>query len=114
MRTVTVNKAHDFHRRNSVRPDRANSENVVNATVVANEVDLFEEAEYRAFLVKRGLEVMQAEFRDETWKACWKHVVDGMKAADVARESGMSINMVYLAKSRVLSRLREEMHGLID
>ena len=34
--------------------------------------------------------------------------------ADVARELGLSVNAVLIAKSRVLQRLREEGRGLVD
>jgi hypothetical protein len=32
----------------------------------------------------------------------------------VAGALGMSVNAVYLARSRVLDRLRRKLHGLID
>jgi RNA polymerase sigma-70 factor (ECF subfamily) len=57
---------------------------------------------------------MRAEFEDRTWKACWEGVVVGRPAADVARELGLTTNAVYLAKSRVLRRLHQELCGLLD
>ena len=72
------------------------------------------ETEYREFLVSRALEVMQAEFQPTTWKACWEHVVAGRPAADVAGELGITPNAVYLAKARVLRRLRAELDGLLE
>jgi DNA-directed RNA polymerase specialized sigma24 family protein len=33
---------------------------------------------------------------------------------DVAAELGISVGSVYVAKSRVLQRLREELSGLLD
>jgi RNA polymerase sigma-70 factor (ECF subfamily) len=57
---------------------------------------------------------MQAEFDERTWKACWQQTVEGRRAADVARDLDMTVNMVYLAKSRVLARLRQELEGLLD
>ncbi len=113
LRTVTVNKARDFHRRNTARPSTGNEETIQRVAVV-DASDPFEEAEYRNYLIKRALELMQSEFRDPTWQACWKHVVEGRKAAEVAQELGISVNMVYLAKSRILGRLREELDGLLD
>jgi RNA polymerase sigma-70 factor (ECF subfamily) len=113
LRTITINKARDFHRRMSARPLTGQDETIEYVTV-APDVDLFDEAEYRSFLVNRALELMRAEFRDDTWQACWKQVVEGRKAADVAQEMGLSLNMVYLAKSRVLGRLREELAGLME
>jgi RNA polymerase sigma-70 factor, ECF subfamily len=74
----------------------------------------FEEEEYRQALVSRALALMQAEFQPVTWKACWEFVVRDRPAAEVAAELGITVNAVYLAKSRVLRRLREQLHGLLD
>jgi len=74
----------------------------------------FEEAEYRRYLVRRALELMQAEFPAVTWKACWQYLVLDRPATEVAAELKISVNVVYLAKSRVLRRLREELAGLLD
>jgi RNA polymerase sigma-70 factor (ECF subfamily) len=76
--------------------------------------DLLGEIEYRNWLVGRALELMRAEFQPSTWKACWECVVSGRPAADVAAELGISVGAVYMAKSRVLSRLRQELTDLLD
>jgi RNA polymerase sigma-70 factor (ECF subfamily) len=73
-----------------------------------------EEAEYRQHLVARALELMQAEFEAKTWQACWQFVVVGRPAPEVAQELGITVNAVYLAKSRVIARLRRELDGLLD
>jgi len=65
-------------------------------------------------LIKRALELMRKDFQEPTWQAFWHTTVVGRPAADVADELGLSTNAVYLAKSRVLLRLREEFEGLID
>ena len=57
---------------------------------------------------------MQAEFAPSTWKACWATVVQGRDSGDVARELGISENAVYIARFRVLRRLREELIGLVE
>lgn len=80
----------------------------------ANEAIKLEEAEYRQYLVARAVELMQAEFEPKTWQACWRLVVMGRPGAEVAQELGMSVNAVYLAKSRVLAALRSELEGLWD
>ena len=76
--------------------------------------EAFWEAEYRQHLVGRALTLMQAEFQPATWKACWETVVAGRPAAEVAAELGIGVGAVYMAKSRVLSRLRHELAGLLD
>jgi hypothetical protein len=40
--------------------------------------------------------------------------MDAAPADQIARELGLSVNAVFIAKSRVLSRLRREGAGLID
>ena len=77
-------------------------------------LDAFTEADYQKHLVGRALQVMQAEFQLATWKACWEHVALGRPAQAVAAELGISVNAVYLATSRVLRRLRQELRGLLD
>ena len=78
-----------------------------------DEADLLSETEYRQWLVGRALELMQAEFQPTTWKACWESVVSGRSAAEIASELDISIGAVYMAKSRVLSRLRQELTDLL-
>lgn len=77
------------------------------------ELDLLSETEYRQWLVGRALELMQTEFQPSTWKACWECVVSGRSAAAVSAELGISVGAVYMAKSRVLSRLRQELADLL-
>lgn len=60
------------------------------------------------------LELIEPEFRPATWQAFRRVVLDGDKPAQVAAELGISENAVLLAKSRVLSRLRQEARGLLD
>lgn len=70
--------------------------------------DPAEEIEHRAYLVRRALELMKTDFEDTTWRACWDQTVRGQPAAEVARALGLSEGAVYVAKCRVLKRLREE------
>ena len=74
----------------------------------------FDEAEYRRHLLHRALELMQVEFPLKTWKACWEHVVEGRPAAEVAAELDIGVGSVYVAKSRVIGRLRHELEGLFE
>lgn len=67
----------------------------------------------RRGLVRRALELMRTDFQEPTWRAFWQTAMEGRAAVDVAGDLGISTNAVYLAKSRVLRRLREEFDGLI-
>jgi RNA polymerase sigma-70 factor (ECF subfamily) len=81
---------------------------------VPDDADAFSEVEYRQHLVARALQLMQAEFAPRMWKACWEHVVAGRPAVEVAAELGIAPGTVYVAKARILSRLRQELEGLLD
>jgi RNA polymerase sigma-70 factor (ECF subfamily) len=113
LRTLTLNKWRENHRRRTVPAQPVDPGALANLPAPENS-GLFEEAEYRQYLVHRALELMKAEFQPQTWKACWEWVVAGRPAEDVARELGITLNAVYLAKSRVLRRLHQELQGLLD
>jgi len=49
---------------------------------------------------------IRGSFRDSTWKAFWQTAVEDRPAQAVAEELGVTIGAVYIAKSRVLARLR--------
>jgi RNA polymerase sigma-70 factor (ECF subfamily) len=111
LRTVTLNKCRDRWRRLALAPRGAGDELWTNLPDRADTTP-FEEAEYRHYLAARALALMQSDFDGRTWKACWEHGVVGRPAAEVAAELGVSENAVYVAKCRVLRRLREELQGL--
>ena len=112
LRTITTNRGRDFLRRRGLAAGVALDGMLDPAT--PNGADVFAEAEYRRQLVSRALDLMQTEFESNTWKACWECVVNDRRADDVAQQLGMSVNAVFVAKSRVLRRLRSELLGLLD
>jgi RNA polymerase sigma-70 factor (ECF subfamily) len=113
LRTVMHNKWRDHARRPSVTVGGA-PEAALSELAAPEDADAFGEAEYRRHLVQRALELMQTEFPPKMWKACWEHVVAGRSAAEVAAELGIAPGTVYVAKSKVMRRLREQLAGLLD
>ncbi len=73
-----------------------------------------DEEEDRRQLLDRALLLVRPEFQPGTWEAFRQYVLLGRPVAEVAAELGMSVNAVYVAKSRVLQRLRQEVGGLVD
>lgn len=111
LRTVTLNKWRERCRRAGLP---AEHRGVDLAALPGPSDEAFWEVEYRQHLARRALQLMQSDFEERTWKAFWQHVVDRQPAANVAAALGMSPKAVYLAKSRVLRRLRQELAGLLD
>jgi RNA polymerase sigma-70 factor (ECF subfamily) len=64
-------------------------------------------------LLGKLLAVVQPDFDPRTWQAFTRFTLDGLPAADVAEELGMSQSAVVQAKFRVLKRLREEAGDLM-
>lgn len=111
LRTVTLNKWREKQRR--LRPDNIAPDQLADCAG-ADDEEPFWEAEYRDQLIRRALELMQADFQPTTWQACWEVVAKARPAAEVAGELGLSVGAVHAARFRVLARLREELAGLID
>jgi RNA polymerase sigma factor (sigma-70 family) len=74
----------------------------------------FFDSEYRRRLLFWAAEQVRGEFRKSTWDAFWLTAVEGQDPKTAARSTGISVGAVYIAKSRVMSRLRaviEEVEG---
>jgi RNA polymerase sigma-70 factor (ECF subfamily) len=65
-------------------------------------------------LYRRALDLIRSEFEERTWRAFLMVTVEGRLPADVAVELGTTPGAVYIAKSRVLKRLREEFGDLLE
>lgn len=60
------------------------------------------------------MQLVRPDFTDSTWAAFRRIALEGAAASVVAQELGLSVNAVLIAKSRVLTRLRQEARGLVD
>lgn len=108
--TVTRNKWAEINRRRLIAAAGPEPD----ALAVPDPLEQIAEAEYRQSLVQQALRLMQADFQPTTWKAFWGLTAEGRPAAAVAAELGLTPRAVYLAKARVLRRLRQELAGLLD
>jgi RNA polymerase sigma-70 factor (ECF subfamily) len=113
LKTVTLNLWRDRVRKRRPSPLDGTAPELADLAVPDELADAWDR-EHNAHLAARALQLMQAEFQPATWKACWEHVVNGRPAAEVAAELGMTENAVYIARCRVLRRLRQELDGLLD
>jgi len=70
------------------------------------------DAEYRRYVIDRVLQVVKTDFPEQTWLIFWQVTVDNRPGVEVAKRFGVTPNAVYLARGRVLARLRQELAGL--
>ncbi len=112
LRTIVIHRWSDHVK----RPHRMAALKEADVAAVAGKGEMEEEweREHRQWLIRRAMELMRQDFQPATWKACWAHVAEGRPAAVVARELGITDNAVFVATSRVLRRLREELAGFLD
>ncbi len=113
LKTITLNKWREGIRRGRIKTLHASDDEFSDGGV-ADPVAVFEEAEYQQRLVRQAMGLIRTDFEPVTWNAWWEYVVIGRPATDVANQLGITANAVYLAKSRVLRRLRKELDGLLD
>ncbi|HET6882564.1 MAG TPA: RNA polymerase sigma factor [Pirellulales bacterium] len=64
--------------------------------------------EYERQLFQWAAEEVKKSFRHSTWQAFWQTSVEGRHANEVANELALSVGAVYIARSRVMARLREK------
>jgi RNA polymerase sigma-70 factor (ECF subfamily) len=111
MRTALVNRWRDACRRRAVRPGLAEEQQLEAVPALD---DSSQEREDCERLVARALELIRPEFQPRTWQAFWDFFTSGQEAAVVAGRLGVSVDVVYSAKCRVLRRLRQELVGELD
>jgi RNA polymerase sigma-70 factor (ECF subfamily) len=115
--TITRNKMLD-HRRAEQREPRAAGGSSAQRRFAElpdsapEENDPAQSQAVRSELARRAMELMRQDFETTTWQAFWLTGVEGKTAAQAAETLGLSPAAVYMAKSRVLRRLREELSGL--
>ncbi len=110
--TICRNECRDFRLRGATRALPA-SDGILDIPDHSPTIDL-DEVEYRSCLVHRTLELIRADFSPATWDAFNRFVLEGQPAIEVATALGISANAVYLARNRILTRLRQELAGLME
>jgi RNA polymerase sigma-70 factor, ECF subfamily len=118
LRSITVNCLRDFWRAAQHRPRATGDSDFL------QELDQLEDpnsalsrqwdAEHDRHVANRLLEMIRPDFEANTWQAFRRVALEGASPDQAAAELGVSVNAVFIAKSRVLGRLREEGKGLLD
>jgi RNA polymerase sigma-70 factor, ECF subfamily len=67
--------------------------------------------EFRREQFRSAAKRVQRDVKQNTWEAFWLTTIENQPAAEVARQLGMSVGSVYIARSRVMARLRQAANG---
>jgi RNA polymerase sigma-70 factor, ECF subfamily len=115
LRTITLNQLRAFWRERKRQPTPAHLETVL-AQLEDPESELSRgwDRDHNAHVVRRLLELLERDFEPRTWQAFRLVVLEGHSSPEAARVLGMSPVAVRVAKSRILSRFRQEIDGLAD
>ncbi len=68
--------------------------------------------EYERQLFAWAAAQVRGRFQEATWQAFWQTAVEGKSGKEVARSLGLSVAAVYLAKGRVMARLKEQIRQI--
>jgi RNA polymerase sigma-70 factor (ECF subfamily) len=91
------------------RPRLGREDVTLNEHPAPGEDDAWEK-DYRRHLFDWAAGQVRPTVAPSTWQAFWRTSIEGQSAADIARDLGLSVAAVYMAKSRVLARLKEVLH----
>jgi RNA polymerase sigma-70 factor (ECF subfamily) len=109
---VTQHKLSDHWRNCEGLPQT--EKNQVLAALASTDDSAADAPEALALLYRRALDLMETDLKPQTWQAFWRVVIESRPVAEVAAELNVTTNAVYIAKARVLAKLREEFAGLIE
>ena len=113
--TVTRNKVYSFLD-GQRRRERGSGDSGVQERLEELPADDPEPAEwdreYDRRLFAWAADEVRGEFQDSTWQSFWRTAVDGQSPKQVAADLRTSVGAVYVAKSRVLTRLRQRVQEL--
>ena len=112
--TVTRSKLNNFfssRQRRDVARGNTSIQNLIDRAPTAGEQSSWDK-EYHGRLFHWACEQVKPTVQESSWQAFWRTTMDQDEAAAVAADLKLSVGAVYVAKSRVLARLRENIQSV--
>jgi RNA polymerase sigma-70 factor (ECF subfamily) len=118
LRTIVCSRTTDYWRAIDVRTQASGGSGATAALqqIADPDSDLNRQwdEEHDRYVLRCLLDLVEQEFEPATLRAFRRLALEGASGAEAAQELGLSVAAVYMAKSRVLQRIRQEAEGLID
>ena len=108
--TVVRRKLLTWRRGEKIRPhggDATLGENFLEQCPTPDQTDSTWETEWERSRFAWACEQVRANVTDTTWQAFWRTAMDGQSSKQVAADLGLPVTAVYVARSRILARLKE-------
>lgn len=118
LRSILANRLREFWRSQRLRPQATGDSDLAGILDQLEDpnssISRLWDLEHDQHIARRLLAALEPQFAPNTWKAFSRVVLEGARPAAAAAELGLTVNAVFIAKSRVLQRLRAESSGLLD
>jgi RNA polymerase sigma-70 factor, ECF subfamily len=118
LRTIVCSRTTDYWRAAEARTQAAGGSSAIAALQQIadpdSELNRQWDEEHDRYVLQCLLALVNEEFEPITLQAFRRLALEGASGAEAAQQLGLSVSAVYVAKSRVLARIRQEAEGLID
>jgi RNA polymerase sigma-70 factor (ECF subfamily) len=113
--TLTRYTLHNFLARQK-QPERGTGDRDVRALLETlpdrSDDEAIWDRDYERHVFTWAVKRVRPQFQESSWRAFWEIAMEGKAGERVARELGMTVGAVYVAKCRVQARLRAEIQSL--
>jgi RNA polymerase sigma-70 factor, ECF subfamily len=115
LRNITCNCLRDFWRAQRYRPGGNRFAHILDQLEdTGSALSKRWDHEHDAHVTQRLLAMIRPRVQAKTWQAFQRVALEGAPVDQVADELAMTVNAVFIAKSRVVHLLRQEGRGLLD
>ena len=118
LRNITVNCLRSFWRAQRYRPRVTGNEGFAQILDQLEDTDSalskLWDKEHDEHVTRRLLEMIRPRFESRTWTAFQRVALEGVPVDEVAKELHLTVNAVFIAKSRVMHLLKQAGKGLLE
>jgi len=116
--TVARNQMHALYHRQRRQPKGSGDSGVqqvlANQILDDGELQRLWDDEYEQRLFDWATDIVRSHFTGPTWQAFWQTAVQNRPVPEVAADLELTVGAVYIAKSRVLARLKAQIEQVDD